>query len=53
MFLGLSTERRTVSARDARELASSFASLDNYAVADDVVSRFWFTYRTGFAPIGK
>lgn len=26
--------------------------LDTYAVLDDVVSRFWFTYRTGFAPIG-
>lgn len=25
---------------------------DTHAVLDDVVSRFWFTYRTGFAPIG-
>ncbi|CAF0948403.1 unnamed protein product [Rotaria sordida] len=25
---------------------------DTYAILDDVVSRFWFTYRTGFAPIG-
>jgi hypothetical protein len=31
----------------------SFIKLDTYAVLDDVVSRFWFTYRTGFAPIGK
>lgn len=27
--------------------------LDTQAVLDDVVSRFWFTYRTSFAPIGS
>ncbi|CAF0980493.1 unnamed protein product [Rotaria sp. Silwood1] len=26
---------------------------DIYVILDDVVSRFWFTYRTGFAPIGS
>jgi len=25
---------------------------DTYAISDDVISRFWFTYRSGFAPIG-
>jgi len=29
-----------------------FIKIDTYAILDDVVSRFWFTYRTGFAPIG-
>ncbi len=27
--------------------------IDTYAITDDVISRFWFTYRTGFAPIGE
>jgi len=26
---------------------------DTYAITDDVLSRFWFTYRSGFAPIGS
>ncbi len=30
----------------------SFIKIDTYAILDDVVSRFWFTYRAGFAPIG-
>ncbi|CAF4565189.1 unnamed protein product [Rotaria sp. Silwood2] len=25
---------------------------DSYAITDDIISRFWFTYRSGFAPIG-
>ncbi|CAF4489612.1 unnamed protein product, partial [Rotaria socialis] len=25
---------------------------DSYAILDDIASKFWFTYRTGFAPIG-
>ncbi|CAF1238091.1 unnamed protein product [Rotaria sordida] len=25
---------------------------DIYAITDDIISRFWFTYRSGFAPIG-
>ena len=34
-----------------RELKGSI--LDNNVVNDDVMSRLWFTYRTGFAPIGQ
>lgn len=26
---------------------------DTYTILDDVASRYWFTYRTGFAPIGE
>jgi len=36
-----------------RKTFSLFIKIDTYAILDDVVSRFWFTYRTGFAPIGK
>ncbi|CAF1487513.1 unnamed protein product [Didymodactylos carnosus] len=25
---------------------------DTYAISDDVLSRYWFTYRTNFTPIG-
>jgi hypothetical protein len=27
--------------------------IDSDAILHDVVSRFWFTYRSGFAPIGS
>lgn len=39
-------------ANDIRRFWRSVA-LDAYAINDDVISRFWFTYRTGFAPIGR
>ena len=34
-------------------LNKNFLLLDTYAISDDVMSRFWFTYRNGFAPIGR
>lgn len=36
---------------DCQGSASAF--LDTHAITGDVMSRFWFTYRSGFAPIGE
>lgn len=54
----LGVKYRTPHGRTIDEIVDLFIfdshlHLDTYAVTDDVLSRFWFTYRTGFAPIGK
>lgn len=31
----------------------SLLLIDSYVILDDIISRLWFTYRSGFAPIGQ